>query len=251
MHDTIDNIVKEFLFESGETTLHKYSRYLSYALSEARDWHFDCAQEVKTLSLPIDAINQVDLPRDYVDWVKVGIQCGDKIKILHLNEHMAMVNQTDKCGVIPFDKCNCDANNLPANYEQMGAFPLYGYSNNGHTGMIYGYGSGYLSKQYFQIYKDKQKIQLSADISKDLLYLEYISTGFSPCEATVINPYAKEVIKAAIDFKRLWHSKDSRYGDAKMMLEEKRLQARHRIFAITKEDILQISRKYAIQAPKG
>lgn len=251
MYDTIDNIVKEFLFESGETTLHKYARYLSYALSEARDWHFDSAQEVKTLALPIDNIWQVDLPRDYVDWVKVGIQCGDKVKVLHLNEHMAMMNQTGDCGVIPFDKCDCDVNSFPDNINTVGSLPFYGYSNNNETGVMYGYGSGYLTKNYFQIYKDKQKIQISSDISSPYLYLEYISTGFSPCGATLVNPYAKEVVKASIDFKRLWHAKDTRYGDAKIMLEQKKMEARHRIFAITKEDILQISRKNAIQAPKG
>lgn len=249
--DTLDNIVKEFLFESGETTLHKYPRYLSYALSEARDWHFDAAQEVKTKALPIDDIWQVDLPSDYVDWVKVGIQCGDKVKVLHLNEHMALMNQTDGCGVVSFDKCDCNVNTFPDNVDSVGSLPFYGYSSGNDTGVMYGYGSGYLTKNYFQVYKDKRKIQISSDITSPYLYLEYIGTGFSACEASVINPYAKEVIKAAIDFKRLWHSKDPRYGDAKVILDEKRLEARHRIFAITKEDILQISRRYAIQAPKG
>jgi hypothetical protein len=248
-YSTIDEIVREFMMEAGETTLHKYQRYLSYALAEASHWHFDAAQEVKTVRLKMNDIKQAALPADYVDFVKVGIQCGDIIKTLHLNPHMVLANNEGDCGPIAFDDCDCSCNGLPSGFDS-NAFGGYVYNNFGGE-TLYGYGSGYLSRMYFQIYKDKQAIQFSSDVMTTPVYMEYISTGFSPCSKSVINAYAKELIKGAIDFKRLWHAKDVRYRDAKQLLDELRLQARHRIFAISGAEIIAISRRNSHQATKG
>lgn len=253
---TVDQIVRSALIDLGNISLHHYPRFLNWALDCVQDWNMDSAKEVKTVKLTMNDIKQVELPRDFVDWVKVGIQCGDRIKIMGVREDMNRLHNTDDCGnPKPFDNCNCTANTLPPDYTLFGGYYFFDYRNDygEFTGGLYGYGGGYNQNGYFQVDRTNGVLQFTSDVNNTNIYLEYISTGFNPNQQSVVNQYARKCIKWYVHWMYYTFSKGAASGDAQkweLLYREELHNARFRLMDLTIEDIIGLSRQSYGQSPK-
>ena len=161
-YSTIDAITRGALADIGENSEAYYQRFLHYALEAYTDFKMDSAQEVITIVRAMNDIKQIELPADFVDAVKVGIQCGDKIKVLGTSDNIALKHATDDCGnPIPFDNCDCNVNTLPLNYSQYGGYYFFNPVNDyGELlGGLYGYGGGYDRKGYYTIIRNQSQEQ--------------------------------------------------------------------------------------------
>jgi hypothetical protein len=170
-YSTVDSIVRGALADIGENSISsKYQRFLHWALEGIMDWNFDSAQEVKTVKLEMNDIKQIEIPKDFVDWVKVGILCGDKIKTLSVSDNIPLIHDKDDCGnPKPFNKCDCSVNTIPDNCETYGGYHFHNFidDNGSHLGGIYGHGGGYNENGYFTVIKTASPavIQFSSDVN--------------------------------------------------------------------------------------
>lgn len=251
--DSLDSIVRGALIDAGETTLHKYSKFLHWAIESFKDYIFDSAQEVKTVQLPMNNLKQIVIPSDYVDWVKIGIQCGDRIKVLNVNDDIARIHAIDDCGcAVPF-KEGSDFNEIRTDALALGGYYFFNYNQYGEfLGGIYGYGGGH-HEHGFTVIKEASPpvIQLDARINNTMVYMEYISNGFSPCKETLVNPYFAKAIKRYIHWMRwLYAEKAGLAGEAERLYYAELGNARYRQMAPTIDDILRASRRYYGQAIK-
>lgn len=254
---TVDQIVRSAIIDLGNTSLHHYPRFLQWALECVQDWNQDSAQEVKTVKLTMNDIKQVELPADFVDWVKVGIQCGDRIKVMSVRDDMNRLYNTNDCGKpLPFESCGCSVNTLPVDLLAIGGYYFFDYRNDygEFLGQIYGYGGGYNKTGYFQVDRQNGVLQFSSDVNNTDVYIEYIGTGFNPNEHTVVNQYARKCIKWYVLWMYYTFHKGAASGDAlkwERLYNQELHNARLRLMDLTIQDIIGISRGDYGQAIKA
>ncbi len=255
-YTTIDQIVRSALTANGEGSLHKYQWYLQFALEGAKDFYMDSSQSVKTIQLEMNDIKQVELPLDFVDWVKVGIVCGKSIKILGVCDSIPILTETDSCGNLKtYDNCNCGVNAIPVDYAYYGGYRFLNFTNEfGEIlGGIYGIGGGYTDKSYFRVVPEQRVMQFSSEINNTLVYLEYITDGFDPKSETVISPYAEKALRYYIHWQVSMQKNGPSSADARGWEDQyynEYRKARRRIFDLTPRMILELSRKHFVQSPK-
>jgi hypothetical protein len=133
----------------------------------------------KTVTMDISDINTVDLPEDFVDYIKIGRIINNKIYTLSLNDNLATPHSED-CGedTNPYIQSVYD---LP--YEQQ-----------------YGTGGGYNCAEY-KIDKRNRRIIIGGGVPGSQIIMEYISSGV--CSETVVPRYAVPVIRAYVYWMRV------------------------------------------------
>jgi hypothetical protein len=256
---TVDSIVRGAMSAMGEESLHKYQRCLQFGLQAAKTFYMDSARVVKTTKLTMSDIKQVDLPTDFVDWVKVGVVCGDRIKVFGVNENLPILVDEDACGnIVAYDNSDCDVNSFPADISNYGGYPFLNYINEyGEiTGGLYGVGGGYTDIGYFRVLQSTgsgAKLQFNSEVNTSDVYIEYISNGFDPNTETVVHAYAADAIEFYIHWRIAWHKYGAASRDAqgaKAEYYDELHRARRRMMDLTTRDVLELSRKYYTQSPK-
>lgn len=135
----------------------------------------------KTVTLDVSAINTIDLPLDYVDFVTIGFAVGNKIVSMTYNPRLA-IPQTQDCG------------------EDTTPYPTSGTVDipiTRHYGI-----AGVTTKQY-KIDKKNRRIILSGTIPNSQVVLEYVSSGVS--NNTVVPRYAVPAIRAYVYWMRIFN----------------------------------------------
>jgi len=95
----LDNIVKEYLIETGDTQLNRYSRFYQHAVSGLREFNMDSSGVIKVVELAIRANDTVDLPLDYMQYTKIGLIGEDgNVYALGKNNNLALNQSFDECG---------------------------------------------------------------------------------------------------------------------------------------------------------
>lgn len=206
---TIDQIVRSTLGDRGETN-HLYSSYMRFAIKGYREFNYDHALEIKTESLAMTAYNAVNLPCDFVDWVKIGVPVGDRILRLSPGSDINLINTTDDDGD---ETTNISANEVDFGYddyyEHQGEW--YGlYFNARGENLGRNFGNGGSTGGQFVIKKDREQIQFTSDINCDNIYLEYITDGINPSGGTLVHKYAQSTIEAFIH----WQVAKFKFGAA-------------------------------------
>lgn len=250
---TLDTIVRSAMADANCTSEHYYQPFLRHALKCYQDFMMDASGEVITRTFTMNDLKQIDLPADFVDWSKVGFQCGDKIKILGTKENISNLHPKDGCGnPLPFNGCGCSVNELPNNFSSYGGYYFFNPVNDyGELlGGLYGYGGGYDKQGYFKVLKEQNVIQFSSEVNNTTIYMEYISTGFNPSQQTIVHQYAKEMIVEYIHWKRFWFAGDPRWAEAKANYYVEEHKVRLRLMDFSIRDILESSRNSQTQAIK-
>lgn len=196
-YSTVDKIVRETLIKMGEDTLHKYSLLLVHANTFLEEFNIDTAQELKTVKLEMDSHRKVMLPDDYIDFSKVGIQVGDRVRLLTYNAELAK---------LPACENEATANIYrPIDADEFGV-PFINYR--GHE--LVGYGKGHY-KEGFIIDRGLRIIRFGTEINVGNIYLEYISNQVEVCAETPVNPLAKDALQNWILWHYYLHRKDPIY----------------------------------------
>jgi hypothetical protein len=171
----------------GEKVLNKVIR----GFVDLNIWHV-AVNNIRVEYLPVSGMNTVDLPDDYVNYRKIGIDVGGQIWTLTVNEDMSLP-RGEKCG--EDIRAVIDSNN-PAmfgiNYGYY--FPDH-YRNGRFVGGAYGIGGGF-NRAYYRIDMERRQIVLMGSVPKGEIVLEYISTGVSVNRQTVIPRQYLEVLIA-------------------------------------------------------
>jgi hypothetical protein len=124
----------------------------------------------KDALLDVSVTNTVDLPSDYVDYIRIGIIINGKIWTLGLNEDIPFTSKLN-CGVeeTPDDNITVPASieNYVAEHQNM---PVFMY----HYGV-----SGGQNYSKYRIDKERRQIIFDTAIPYSKIYIEYVSSGVS------------------------------------------------------------------------
>jgi hypothetical protein len=222
------------------------------------DFYIDSAQDVKTVRLTMDTVKQVELPLDFVDWVKVGVVIGDRIKVMGVCDTLPILTVRDSCGELQPYTTDTPANSIPDNSLAYGGYYFMNYTNeNGELlGGLYGIGGGYTDVGYFRVLRnqgDHGVLQFNSDVNTTDVYLEYISNGFDPKAESVVNTYAEKAIQFYIHWRVAMHKHGPASGDARsweFQYYNELRKTRIRVMGLDTRQILEISRRYYMQSPK-
>jgi hypothetical protein len=247
-YSTITQCVSEALMDGQESDVKK-EQYTRFALKYFHELNFKKGNDIKTVSLNMKPWKAIELPNDCIDWITIGIQCGEDIKTFVKDTYeTALLHQTDENGVkVANQPCPdyypledwpvWDDTQVPLfNLTSLGEDPgrLFGL-------MVKDNGLGYFTENRN---KDSCEIQFRGQIPSDTkIYLQYLSSGINACGETLVHPYFKEYIIAGIHVERIRHGNKSemwRLNDAKEELTRQFWLVQDYTWEWSAEDIIEI-----------
>lgn len=254
---TLDAIVRDCIMRRGYT-LHWYIGFMVAAKNCLRELSMDSLRVINTKFLPVDEnTNEVEIPGDYLDYARVGVQAGQYIKpLVETDKLNSIQNRTSDFAPIEYNNINTEQDDAELLYGY--AFPAYWntvtWNSFGESiGRLFGYGAG-SQEDTFKVIPERNVIKINEQLSVPRIILEYISDGTDANAATQITPYAYETIAAYI----LWQHKlnnrtytmaDRQEAEQEFIRQHKKLRARKS--PLTLEVLRRIVQKAAYGAPKS
>jgi len=250
---TLDKIVRSVLLQKG-LPLHYYMQFLKLSADCIRELSFDSARIVNTVEL---VVNQQDFsvptPCDYVDWTKIGIPIGQKIRPIYevdsINRLQAK-NPDGQTTTFTSAQDNSQNNLLPG-------WPGYWLFQNiddlgENTGRQFGISAANTTNG-FKVILEGNRIQLTESFTEPTIILEYISDCQSVDNASMVDPYAQAVIEAYDDWKFKLHIRRSGLGEVATAFDLFKRELRR--YRARKSDLTLLAIKQAIysnykQSPK-
>ena len=240
---TLDSCIRSALMDIG-AGMERYEQFKHWSIEAFRDFHFDMAQEIKTVLLDLTAWKAVDIPDDMVDWVMIGVIVDNQIRVFTHDERISLYRpDADNDGVT--DPITTTA--TPTIQESV---PYWFWSNRTSQGQDAGQLYGLTVKDngvgYYKFNKERREIQFSPAVdSSQQIYLEYISDGIDPTEETTVNIYAAKLIKLYIHWMRHEFAKSSNAMEkqrAKDMYDRELFRVQGRLNPLTVSEILDCAR---------
>lgn len=254
---TLDAIIRNLLMKRGYS-FHWYIRFAVYAKDCLRILSEDDLQVMNTVKLPVDAnTNAVDLPDDYMDYVRIGIETGQTVKpLVETSKINALVARDSTFTPTTYSAITSTNANNVLYYGSL--YPYYWntvfWNSYGEfTGRLFGFGAG-AEDDTFGVFPERNQIQLTEKLSVTNIILQYISDGMNSDAATQITPYAYETIDAYILWQMKEHSRTYSDGEAeraRQLYINERLILRARKSDLTKERLLRSLQKATYASPKS
>jgi hypothetical protein len=214
---TLDSIVRKALLDFDGDSMHNYFKFLNYAYYGVQDLNLDIKGNIDDVSIPMRDNRTIQVPPDFMTWIKVGYIQNGVISFIHNSE----------CGVIQEPDTTEDP---PINVENI---KLDTCCTNGDT-------------RYFK-YQDKEAtIRFSPDVDLQDVYLRYLATPYQLAGETMIPVQAEQMILWRIKSEYALHNPlmmrlsdkyEKKYNDARKM-------ARGRFNKMTAKDVYNISVRY-------
>jgi len=233
----IQDVVKEVLNDMNIYSLENYVRYLKFAIRGFTKLNLFDLTNFQVAYLTMTDVGTVDLPRDYVDYTKIGYRGLNGITyILGLNDDMYF-NNTVECGLPINDVLGGIADDISDSY-----YFLPHTTNGCRTETLYGLGGGF-ADSYYKVNRENDYIQFSNKVPGGEIILEYISSGISINGSTYIPLQAVEAVIAWIHWKRKQHTGTFNFNEiqsAKKVWEEERNALRDFENAFTFQEIMDV-----------
>lgn len=264
---SIKDVVNDFLLGLSEddyaSNVADYHVY-NLALRGAREMGFDIMKRVKSLKMTVDtALNTVDLPDDFVDFVRIGAVGTDGLFYAfkeNKNINMAQTYSVDGNG----NPLDLDGDGL---YDRVDArdvtrdgsntndtadnFINARYLYDATEGKFYGYG-GAKAQGEFRINYDQNRIELPTGTTAEEVWVEYIADTARETNPHV-HVYTEEALRQYI-YMRVIERKsnvpaiEKQRARAEYFNELRRAKARLNSFS--KEEAMFVIRKNTKQSPK-
>lgn len=250
-------IIRSTLLQKGYP-MHWYIDALIHGREILREISFDDVAVINSVRLTPDAGNAVCLPCGYQDLVRFGVQVGQKIEpLVQTDSFNRLVNRNETTGaVIPYTNDGSNQLNNPTNLYY--TYPISYFwgetvvNDYGEfTGRLYGWGDD--SNDTYQIFPERNQIQLNEHIVADFVVLDYINNGMDCDAASRVNAYA---IKTITDY-IMWQFKEQNrtysMGErqmAKNQYTNQRQILRARIDPLTPDIVRRIVHKNYVLSPK-
>lgn len=198
----LDTCVRSVMSDLNDFSFHNYRPLLNLAAEGFTELNLFAVDNIKSVILPINENFTVDLPKDYIDYLKVGIFINGKVWTLGYNKDIALPRDVNECGLTIPSIINCSDNDTKINFPSWGFYFSNHFRNGQYVGELYGFGGGF-NFSYYRIDREKRQIVLTDTIAKGTIILEYQSSGVSAEGATVIPKQAMRAVKEYIHWKRL------------------------------------------------
>ncbi len=240
---TLDSCIRSAIMDIG-ASIERYEQFKHWAIEGYRQFHFDLAQEIKTVSLDLTAWKAIEWPIDYVDWVMVGVVIDNQIRVFTHDDRISLYRADEDLDGYPDALVTTSP---PAVQESV---PYWFWNNRNSqgqdTGQLYGLTVKDNGIGYFKPNRERREFQFSPSVDATRpVYLEYITDGYDPCEKTMVNVYAARLIKLFIHWQRHEYAKSSNGMEkerAKDMYDKELYKVQDRIQKITIADVLEAAR---------
>lgn len=248
---SLDNITRSVLLQKA-LPLHWYCQMLKYASDCVRELSFDSLQAINSVILQIDKRDfTVDLPCDYIDWIKVGVPQGQFVRPLVQKDSFNRLTNFTPQGV-PTTYGAGTPQNIDFPFWP-GFWMFQNIDDLGESvGRLYGFGAA-LYHNGFKVLRERGQIQLSQGLRACEIVLDYISSGQSISNATKIDPLCQAAVEAYMDWKYKSHSKRFSPAEAETAFGHYKIELRRfraRKSNLTCADIKQTIFANYIGAPK-
>jgi hypothetical protein len=214
---TLDAIVNEELTERGLPP-HWYFQYLVLSASCLRQLYIRTLKIVNSCYIYLDAGKSGELPCDYSDFVGVFIPIGQMLKPIYERKNFTPFQNTDPANgqAITWGTEPAGAITTPAPYDASNYWMSYHYNGLGEPiGRYFGLDVVASNPNGFQIFKEQGRIQAQETIQTNCLILQYVPTGMTPDNASLIDTRAVAAIKAYIGWKESRNRNDNRSPEAR------------------------------------
>jgi hypothetical protein len=221
---SLDQIVRGLLLQEGKP-LHYYFQYLKYACDALRELHFDTMKSVSTKKLLVNSYKAIDLPCDYVDWTKIGVEVGQFVRPLTSRNSFNRLNNYEDDGTkIPYPTSEEDGRST-SELSSIAWHMVNRNANGEQTGGVFNYNPG-LNNVSFKILREREQIQFDSSFDLDYVILEYITDGQDSDAATKVHPYAIKAIESYICWQYKLHSRS--YGGGDRQEAEREFNKQHK-----------------------
>lgn len=260
---TLDMVVRSAMATLGMDSMHNYKQFLHFAIEGYQDFHFDQASEIKHTELDVTNWKSVKLPTDFVDVVRLGVRRGDHVIPFDKNSDISLYFDKDECGNPMAHSDYVCSKSIPSadigvNFGYPSSTDHYFHNlineSGEHEGRMYGRGGGAYKNGSWKINRERGEIQLSSSVSESKIYLEYLANGFDPNEETMVNQYAKKLIKLYIIWQYHEYNHEPRINRSASRHEDlyyaERNKVAGRLNGLSVDEILRTIRDSYIQSPK-
>lgn len=198
---TLDSVINNVINDEYGASEHNYMRYLQWGIRGVKKFNFDIISSFKAIELPITATGTIDLPKDFVDYITVGIIADGRVRSLTRNDKMHMANAINDCGQKVLTARGTNSRQVPGIFEDAGWY-FYNYRNGQNLGQIFGYG-GIRDNEGYRIDKEAGIIQFTSNLVGATIYIEYASDGLTYNGDTLVHVHAEEALIQWIHWQRL------------------------------------------------
>ncbi|QDP56015.1 MAG: putative structural protein [Prokaryotic dsDNA virus sp.] len=244
----------------------------NFALRGIREIGFDVVPKIKSLKLSVTAQDEVVIPDDFVDMIKLGVVHSDgNVYVFGENKNINMsrsINNPATQQVFNSGPLDIAENEIDDRSDDKGPTSGFGTSNSGsnnnfdsyifrnyiyenQVGRLYGMGGGHLHGEY-RVNLDRNRIELSTNNDFTEVVMEYIADEARSSDP-MVHVYAEETLRSYIYYK-LCERKSTvpanEKARARAEFYNERRKAKARISNFTKEEAMKVIRKNYKQSPK-
>ena len=253
---TLNEIIRSALLTCGRP-IHYYMQFLHYGTKAVREIGFDTPFKIHSTVLTVDANNEVTLPTNYVDYVRVGFKNGQFVKNLIEKTTFNRLPNFDADGnQIPYPDVETDQG---ATYIDSTYHTSHSNDKSEHVGRHFGHKSTYSNS--FMVVPERNKIMLDPSLhnAKEIV-IDYITVGLpdkvnqGESPTTTLPAYAAEAVERYILWRFSEHDRVTPMNQ-KLMAKEEWNQAhkryRSRNYQLSLDDILKSLRSHNNAAVKS
>lgn len=197
---TIDAIIRRHL-ALNRLPLHYYVPMLVIAKQGLEEMHFDTLGKVKIAVLTVTAANEAVLPDGYVEAIMIGVETGDKVRAIGMNN---TINPKDNAGAA-FEE-SADQYSVGQGFpddEYIDSF----YDEYGHfKGQQYGRVLTWSDS--FTINRDLGIIRVDNKFEGDEIFLMYLSMPEKVTNKSVLHPFAQRALSEYIGWQKAVYFKE-------------------------------------------
>ena len=194
---TIRYVVMSVLNRLQDYTLKRYKFLTQLAIEgfgeEFALYHIDLGSEV--VYLHMSAAKTVNLPADYVDYVRIGYPVNGKLRVITKHDNILLPRNFDDTGIAVGNTDSGDTEGV-----SNAIFFSEHFRNGQFVGGLYGLPGG-IDDCYYRVDMENRQIVFSGETPRSEIVLEYISTGLKPDGSSLIPLEVKEPLRNYI----LWH----------------------------------------------
>jgi hypothetical protein len=246
---TLRYIIMSTLNRLQDYSLKQYKRYVQLAVEcvseELAPFHSGLGNEV--IYLHMSAAKTVNLPADFVDWIKVGTPVNGKLRVLTNHPGILLPRVYDDTG-LPVG--NTDSNDTEGISNCI--FFSDHFRNGQFIGSLFGLPGG-IDIAYFRVDYENRQIVFSGTTERSEIVLEYISTGLKADGSSLVPRQLVSPIRNYV----LWQSVENDPRVAYNEKERRKREYEESVAALrsleltpTKDEYLRMIYSTARQSPR-
>jgi hypothetical protein len=213
----LDELVREFLIEKGDSNFNQYARHLQFAISGLREMNIDTSGVPTTVILNINDNHTVNLPNDFLNYTRIGILgFNGQIADLGINQNLLGLIASDNCGNPQVPTGRSQANTMITD-SGFGIGDTFGdnYRNGELMGRFFGIGGGNNSNGYYNIKRGDNVLILSTTVAHQII-LEYIADIKKVDGNFNVHPFLIEALKFYMYWKSIKMNDSKGLGEKQM-----------------------------------